>query len=238
MLCSNGDVRWPLLVAVACAAAPARADVQVHAANGRVDVRATAAPLSDVLDRLAKATGMKVTYDGAPQRVPVTLALTGQTPAGAVLSVLDGLGLNYALRMDLTGTRVETLMIAGTTSASPGGTSAAPPISRAAASYRPPEPQAEAEDEPEAEEEQEAEAPGEPLPPSQEAEQALARTLKATGVPIPPGLPGGPAPDAPAAAPPVTVSPFLVQPPAGGGGQPAPGPAEQPPSEDEEQASR
>jgi hypothetical protein len=140
-------MRWGVLPALLIAA-QASAEVQVRVANGRVDLEATRAPLSDVLDRLAKRTGMKVTYDGAPQRTPVSLTLTNRTPAEAVLGVLDGLGLNYAVRMDLTGTRVEALMIAGTAPAARGGSVAPLPQQRSAPAYRPPEPVEQEEEEP------------------------------------------------------------------------------------------
>jgi len=38
---------------------------------GRVSVHVNAAPLSEVLDRLARQTGMKVVYDGPPPRAVV-----------------------------------------------------------------------------------------------------------------------------------------------------------------------
>lgn len=138
-------MRWAILPAVLLAGS-ASAEVQVHVTDGRIDLKAAGAPLSEVLDRIAKQTGMKVTYDGAPQRMPVNLTLADRTPAQAVLGVLDGLGLNYALRMDVSGTRVEALMIAGTASASPGAPLPAP--TRAAApAYHPPEAVDEPEDE-------------------------------------------------------------------------------------------
>jgi hypothetical protein len=92
---------------------PASAEVAVRVAGERVDVRANAAPLADVLDDLAGKTGMEIVYEGSPPRQPVTLTLEGRTPAEAVLGILDGQGLNYALIADVTGTRVQTLMLAG-----------------------------------------------------------------------------------------------------------------------------
>ena len=123
------------LSAFLAAAASASAEVQIRVTNGRVDLQAAQAPLSEVLDRLAKQTGMKVTYDGPPQRMAVNLTLKDRTPAQAVLGVLDGLGLNYALRMDLTGTRVETLLIAGSAATTTGGPAAPTPQTGA---FRPP----------------------------------------------------------------------------------------------------
>jgi hypothetical protein len=112
-------------------AAAVRADVEITAAGDRIDVSAARAPLSDVLDGLARKTRMKVVYEGAAPRTPVTVELRSRTPAQAVLGVLDGLGLSYALVLDVSGTQVETLMMIG---GGPGGASAPSPV---AASSRP-----------------------------------------------------------------------------------------------------
>ncbi len=112
------------LVGLALAAAPAAAEVAVRVAGGQVELTATAAPLADVLDRLARQTGMKVVYEGPAPRQLVTLSLHGRTPTETVLALFEGLGLNFALVADPTGARVQTLVVAGTAAASP--TSSAP----------------------------------------------------------------------------------------------------------------
>jgi hypothetical protein len=113
-------------LAVVLAARFGAAQTEVRRVGDTLDVRATAAPVSEVLDRIARETGMKVTYDGAPPRARVSVTLTGVTPAQAVLRVLEGQGLNYALRMDPRAVRVETLlMVAG--SGAGTGTVAPPP---------------------------------------------------------------------------------------------------------------
>src|SRR5260221_110932 len=95
-------------------ACPWAVSCELRRVGDALDVRATAAPVSEVLDRIARETGMKVTYDGAPPRARVSVTLSGVTPAQAVLRVLEGQGLNYALRMDPRAVRVETLlMVAG-----------------------------------------------------------------------------------------------------------------------------
>ena len=124
------------LVVLALAAAPATAEVAVRVAGGHVDLTATAAPLADVLDRLARQTGMKVVYEGPAPRQLVTLSLHGRTPTETVLSVLEGLGVNFALVADPSGARVHTLVVAGTATASSSpssaaaGRSASPPSAR------------------------------------------------------------------------------------------------------------
>ena len=121
-----------LALAVVLAARSGGTETDVRKAGDKLDVRATAAPISEVLDRIARETGMKVTYDGAPPRARVSVTLTGVTPAQAVLAVLEGQGLNYALRMDPKAVRIETLlMVAGS------GSGASTPAPRAQPGPRP-----------------------------------------------------------------------------------------------------
>ncbi|HEV7501706.1 MAG TPA: hypothetical protein VGQ33_16940, partial [Vicinamibacteria bacterium] len=121
-----------LAFAVLLPVRPAGAETEVHRTGDRVDVRATAAPVSEVLDRLGRETGMKVTYDGPPPRARISVTLSGVTPAQAVLSVLEGLGLNYVLQMDATAKRVDTLLMV----ASGGGSSAPSSVGRPPAGPR------------------------------------------------------------------------------------------------------
>jgi hypothetical protein len=93
------------------AGGPAAAEVTIVVHQGRVDLDARSAPLSDVLDRLARQTAMQVTYEGAPPRNLVTATVAAATPAHAVLSVLEGLGVNYAIQLDRTGSEVRTLLL-------------------------------------------------------------------------------------------------------------------------------
>ncbi len=84
----------------------------VTVAPGRITLAATATPVSDVLDQLARKTGMKVIYDGAPPRLLVSPRVERETASQAVLAVLEGLGLGYVLITDPTASRVETLFVA------------------------------------------------------------------------------------------------------------------------------
>ena len=54
-----------------------------------LDVDGTTITRLQVLDRLARQTGMKVVYEGPAPRQLVTVSLKGRTPAEAVLSVLE-----------------------------------------------------------------------------------------------------------------------------------------------------
>jgi hypothetical protein len=103
--------RVAFTVAALLAASVGGAETDVRRSGDKVEVHATAAPLTEVLDRVARQTGMKVAYDGPPPRGRVSLNLPPATPTQAVLSILEGQGLNFALRMDPSGTRIETLLL-------------------------------------------------------------------------------------------------------------------------------
>lgn len=103
---------------------PGAAAVEVHVTGQAVDVQATNAPISEVLERLSRQTQMKVVYEGVPPRQTVSLDLRGRTAVEVVMATLEGQGVNYAMSMDDTGTRVETLLVTGTASASAAGRAA------------------------------------------------------------------------------------------------------------------
>ena len=117
------------VLGLALSSAPLGAEVDVQYKGGYVDVRATAAPLAEVLDRLARATGMKIVQQGVTPSMLLSLSLQGRTPAEAVFGVLEGLGLNYAFVLDASGNRIETLVLAGSTAGRPATatTTPAPP---------------------------------------------------------------------------------------------------------------
>lgn len=119
--------RIALTAAAVLAAGLVQADTDVRRNGDKVDVHAATAPISEVLDRLAKQTGMKVIYDGPQPRARVRLDLTAVTPMQAVLSLLEGQGLNYALRMDASGTRIDTLLLVASGGGASAPVSAAPP---------------------------------------------------------------------------------------------------------------
>jgi hypothetical protein len=103
----------PLALVMALLAPSAGAEVMVRGGSDAVDVEASAAPLSEVLDRMARLTGMEIVYEGTPPSQRITLAIEGRTPSDAVIAILEGQGLNYALVADPSGARVQTLIIAG-----------------------------------------------------------------------------------------------------------------------------
>jgi hypothetical protein len=223
----------------------AAAEVDVQAKGAHVDLTATAAPLAEVLDRLARQVGMKVVYEGPAPRQLVTVTLKDRTPAEAVLSLLEGQGVNYALVSEENGSGVRTLLLAG---AAPASAAAAPSRAAQPLQTRRPfgPPMAPAGDPADSFEADQEDVPE--VPPGTPAEAG------AEGFGPPPGAgdPNSPAaataqgqanaasPNAPQAPvqPPVQqypVSPFALRPPALGAGvvgsttTPAPAPTPKPP---------
>jgi len=210
--------RYRVLVAALLAGPSAAAEINVRVAEGRVDLSTNAAPVADVLDRLSKQTGMKVVYEGSPPRQLVSVSLSGRTPAEAVVSLLEGLGLNYMLLGDPSGARVQTLMMGGAVPATPS----ARPASSSSSSRPAPASSPDAENAEEPEEEAEpaqpnpaptrsmpAGLPGAPSNPAGSVQPGSPPALNAPGLPTP-GLPGATFPGAtPSSLPPgFPTSPF------------------------------
>jgi hypothetical protein len=179
----------------AVAAVSLHAEVEVQVTGDRVSVRAVSAPVSEILDRLATQTGMKLVYDAPPPRQLLTAALEQRTLPEAVLGILEGLGLNYALVMDRAGVRVEQLLILGAAAPAPARPATpAPPVPR-----RPP-PMAAEELEPD---EGADEVPETPEGETAEDEESTAATpTTGPAAPVPPEYPSS------------TFTPKLPMPPA------------------------
>jgi hypothetical protein len=112
----TAEVRRLLAVAVTVLLLPApelRAGVEIRVSGERIDVQATNMPLSEILDGLSRQAHMKIVYEGPPPRQLVSVNIQGRTPAEAVLAILEGQGVAYAVALDKTGTRVDTLLMAG-----------------------------------------------------------------------------------------------------------------------------
>ena len=204
-----------LLAAFLAVPAAAEVTVRVVPATGatasHVELTARAAPLSEVLERLGRQIGMKVVYEGASPRQLVTLSLQGRSPAETVLGLLEGQGLNFALVSDKTGTRVETLLVAGLapssgSSASPAS-SASRPTAPSTTFRRPLSPPPGSSPDTIEEEPEEDEVIDEPAPAEAAEAAGPADPAGANPVPIPQGP--GAQPNAPGQSFP--VSPFAPQ---------------------------
>jgi len=112
---------------VLLAAPDLRAAVEVRVSGERVDVQATNAPLSEILEGLSRQAHIKLVYEGPPPRQLLSVDLKDRTPAEAVLAILEGQGVGYAVALDRSGTRVETLLMAGGNPAPASSTAPLPP---------------------------------------------------------------------------------------------------------------
>jgi hypothetical protein len=93
-------------------AGSASAQVVVNPASGRVSIRASGQTVASLLDQLARQTGMTVEYEKAPPRQSVSLTVDDRTPAQAIVALLDGLNIPYALSLTADGSKVQTLVLA------------------------------------------------------------------------------------------------------------------------------
>jgi len=89
-----------LLLSTSAFAADSPAVIKVKVTAGLVDLRAVEAPVSAVLDQLARETGMTVVYDGPRPTTAVTMNLHGLTSTQAVAKVLEGLDLRYGIQVE------------------------------------------------------------------------------------------------------------------------------------------
>jgi hypothetical protein len=89
---------------------------EVKIVGGRVHIQATAASVSEVLDRLSRTTGMKIVYEGAPPSDRLTAAIDAPSETEALSRLFEGLGLTYAFKLDVAGRHVETLFVTNSSS--------------------------------------------------------------------------------------------------------------------------
>lgn len=99
----------------------ARSDTRVLLDGGRVSIHAESTPLSEVLSRFAQVTGAEIVFESTRPQQLVSVGIETGSEAEALVRLLEGQGLNYALRLDPTGRKVELLFI----SSPKGGTGAA-----------------------------------------------------------------------------------------------------------------
>jgi hypothetical protein len=102
---------WLLLFALLLPGDAPSTGAEVRAQAGEVAIHAESLPLSELLDRLARATGMKVTYEGGRPAARVTVSLDGLSEVDAVVKLMEGTGLSYVYRTDATGRRVDLLIV-------------------------------------------------------------------------------------------------------------------------------
>ena len=80
-------------------------------------IDARSEPLTEILSRFAKVTGAEILYEAQRPRQIVSVRIEADTAGDALAQLLEGQGLNYALRLDASGRKVEMLVITGSASA-------------------------------------------------------------------------------------------------------------------------
>jgi len=199
------------------------AEVEIRQSGDRVSLMAVSAPAAEILDRLARHTGMRIVYDAQPPRQLITTRLEQRTAAEAVLGIMEGLGLNYALVMDSAGTQVEQLLILGPAGVTPQGSgtqaAAAPPRHRPESTELQVDEQDDGSSEEGGDEEEEA---------------AAVQAAPTADNPAAAAIPVAPPPDYPSSSftprlpPPPAPAPASASPAAAGGATPAPQPSPTP----------
>jgi hypothetical protein len=206
-------MRLKLALALSLLAVRSQSDVDVTLRDNRVFVRTVRAPLAEILSRFAQATGAEVVYESARPRQLVSVVIEAATTAEAIARLLEGQGLNYAVRLDPTGKNVEMLVITGSTSPPAAAAGAGRTSSPITPAWRPPEEDAEADagelDQPFAPEEPAAPEPAAPpaTPPADSTTNPAARSPWLGGAPgAPPGIESS-SPGPMSGAPPIAGSP-------------------------------
>ncbi len=92
---------------------------QVTVGPAGTHIRIVSAPLSEVIDALARAGGFRVTYQAArPNAMLFNVEIEAPTVGEALLRLLEGQSLNYGVVFDVTGASVTSLLVLAPASAS------------------------------------------------------------------------------------------------------------------------
>ncbi len=112
------DVRTSALLALLLSSGflSAATGLEVRGKNGLVTIRAQQETVSEILDRLAAETGLKLVYEGPRPAQRVSVDLAALPEAEALARLLEGLGLNYAYGMDAAG-KHGVLIVSGSSAA-------------------------------------------------------------------------------------------------------------------------
>lgn len=105
-------VRPLMLLSALVLFAPQTPPLQVTASDGRVTIRATRVPLFEILQELARKTGMEVVYESALPRQPITATLENLPDEDAIAKLLEGVPLSWGVKLSANRRRVERLVLA------------------------------------------------------------------------------------------------------------------------------
>jgi hypothetical protein len=89
----------------------ARSDTRIVLDGGRVSIHAESTPLAEILGRFAKATGAEIVFESTQPRQILSVGIEADSEVDALVRLLEGQGVNYAVRLDPTGREIEMLVI-------------------------------------------------------------------------------------------------------------------------------
>jgi hypothetical protein len=93
-----------------------------------VKIQITSSTLTEVLDALSKSAGFKLTYEGSRPTAPLyNIEIESPTVGQAVMRLLEGQNLNYAMILDVSGRNVATLLMMGAAKGGPGSSASGAP---------------------------------------------------------------------------------------------------------------
>jgi hypothetical protein len=96
--------------------------LEVSAADGRLTIRTIGTPLADVLQEVARKTGMQVVFETKPPRQLVSANIEGLPEEEAIARLFEGQSLSWAVQLAPNRRRIERVVIA-----EPGAARAKPP---------------------------------------------------------------------------------------------------------------
>lgn len=116
------------LLSLTVAAQAATPIVTITPTSARIQIAAST--LSEAIDALSRAASFKVTYEGArPSGMLFNAEIDTPNVAQTLNRLLEGQNLNYGVVLDLTGTKVTSLMIFGPAPRTGGGSTVGRPQS-------------------------------------------------------------------------------------------------------------
>jgi hypothetical protein len=86
--------------------------LEVSAADGRLTIRTIGTPLADVLQEVARKTGMQVVFETRPPRQLVSANIEGLPEEEAIARLFEGQSVSWAVQLAANRRRIERLVIA------------------------------------------------------------------------------------------------------------------------------
>jgi hypothetical protein len=85
--------------------------IEVRLDDEALTVQTNGAPLASVLERIKQATGIELVFEGPPPRQLIRAQLRRSTIAAAIVDLMQGQSLSYAIQLDETGKKPLKMII-------------------------------------------------------------------------------------------------------------------------------